>query len=268
MRNETAMKFPATPEMTSGIINEACWKLHENLPECPAIVFNHLKPAFYEGLKVVLDVMRVQSALTQATASERGEPYTMIDMGFGKWEVGAGTNAGVPCIAFGVHGSGNVGELITIEPRQMSVEETHAVITFANYEGFAVLQEKMDEVRALHFSTAQPTPAARPMDEADMLRCLGAVTYEIPARIPPGWRKVLRAVEAHHGIGSQPTAPAVPEVSRAMLETLRNVANNAVYVANNECALSIAVVKGVEAMVVRAESLLASAPTSPKGGGA
>jgi hypothetical protein len=64
------------------------------------------------------------------------------------------------------------------------------------------------------------------------------------------------------------TVPAVLEVSRAMLETLRNVTNNAVYVANNECALSLAVVKEVEAVAVRAESLLASAPTSTKGGAA
>jgi hypothetical protein len=144
-------------------------------------------------------------------ASEQGEPYTMIDMGFGKWEVGAGTNAGIPCIAFGVHGSGSVGELITIEPRQMSVEETHAVITFANYEGFAVLQEKMDEVRALHFSTAQPAPAARPMTDDQvwhneaLMSANGIVGFQMDALM-----RIVRAVEAHHRIDSQPTAPAVP----------------------------------------------------------
>jgi len=143
----------------------------------------------------------IRTALTQATASEQGEPYTTIDMGYGKWEVGAGTSAGVPCVAFGVHGSGNVGELITIEPRQMSVEETHAVITFANYEGFAVLQEKMDEVRALHFSTDQPAPAARPMPEAQALEIAGRVSTCVEA---------IREAEAFHHIGSQPTAPAAP----------------------------------------------------------
>lgn len=75
----------------------------------------------------------------------------IIDMGYGKFEVGAGTSNGVPCIAFGKNGSGKVGELITFEARQMSVEETHSVITFANAEGFAVLQEKMDEIRDLYF---------------------------------------------------------------------------------------------------------------------
>jgi hypothetical protein len=78
-------------------------------------------------------------------------PYTTIDMGHGKWEVGAGHNNGTPCIAFGRNGTGKVGEPITTEPRQMSVEETFAVITFANVDGLDVLQEKMDEVRAEFF---------------------------------------------------------------------------------------------------------------------
>lgn len=82
--------------------------------------------------------------------------YLTLAMGFGTYEVGAGTNAGVPCIAFGRNGSGVVGELVTAEPQQMSVEETIAIITFANVEGLDVLQEKMDEVRALHFSPQVP----------------------------------------------------------------------------------------------------------------
>jgi hypothetical protein len=102
---------------------------------------------------------RYHSMLSSAPTAPQAEkpPYTTIDMGYGKWKVGAGTNADVPCIAFGKHGSGRVGELITLEPRQMSAEETHAVITFANAQGLGVLQEKMDEVRAIYFSATQPT---------------------------------------------------------------------------------------------------------------
>lgn len=42
--------------------------------------------------------------------------------------------------------------------------------------------------------------AQMPMTEDEMLSCLSTVTYEVPARLPPGWRKVMQAVEAHHGI--------------------------------------------------------------------
>lgn len=43
-------------------------------------------------------------------------------------------------------------------------------------------------------------PQAVPMTDEQMLACLAVATHEVPARIPPGWKKVMRAVEAHHGI--------------------------------------------------------------------
>ena len=96
-------------------------------------------------------------------------PYTTIDLGHGKWEVGAGHNGGQPCIAFGRNGTGNVGEIITTGPRQMSVEETFAVITFANVTGLDVLQDKMDQVREEFFPGTTPqfaaTPAPAPAQE-------------------------------------------------------------------------------------------------------
>lgn len=95
----------------------------------------------------------------QATPEPVGEPYTLIAMGFGRYEVGAGTNGGVPCVAFGRNGNGDVGTIVTEEPRQMTVDETIATITFANVEGLNVLQEKMDEVRALYFADTRPAAA-------------------------------------------------------------------------------------------------------------
>ena len=56
-----------------------------------------------------------------------------------------------------------------------------------------------DQMRAY---ALQAVEALRPvaMTEEDMLACMAAATHEVPARIPQGWRKVMRAVEAHHGI--------------------------------------------------------------------
>jgi len=109
------------------------------------------------------------------------EPYTTIDMGHGKWEVGAGKNAGLPCIAFGRNGTGKVGEPITTEPRQMSVEETFAVITFANVDGLDVLQDKMDQVREEFFpgtvcQFSQPAAPVAPV-----------------AVVPEGWDVTMRS---------------------------------------------------------------------------
>ena len=100
------------------------------------------------------------NAATTAPAPAQCVPYTTIDLGHGKWEVGAGHNGGLPCIAFGRNGTGNVGEIITTAPRQMSVEETFSVITFANVTGLDVLQEKMDQVREEFFPGTTPQFAA------------------------------------------------------------------------------------------------------------
>jgi len=111
-------------------------------------------PAYYNpNTEMAWQAWQARAALQsrQPAAPAEQEPYTTIDMGHGKWEVGAGKNAGLPCIAFGRNGTGKVGEPITTEPRQMSVEETFAVITFANVDGLDVLQDKMDQVREEFF---------------------------------------------------------------------------------------------------------------------
>lgn len=114
----------------------------------------------------------------QATPEPVGEPYTLIAMGFGRYEVGAGTNGGLPCVAFGRNGNGDVGTIVTEEPRQMTVDETIAAITFANVEGLNVLQEKMDEVRALYFSDTRPAAAPAPVG----VPALWVLTSQLEAR--------------------------------------------------------------------------------------
>lgn len=126
-----------------------------HIESTPGHRFGFLPSNLEENRSGVVDF--VNHVLASRAVAKSSQPYTVIDMGYGKWEVGAGTNAGVPCIAFGKHGTGRVGELVTLEPRQMSAEETHAVITFANADGLAVLQEKVDEVRQIFFC---PSPAA------------------------------------------------------------------------------------------------------------
>jgi hypothetical protein len=91
-----------------------------------------------------------------AVAALAATPFPTIAMGHGQYEVGAGKHADLPCIAFGKNGSGIVGEPITMEPRQMTVDETVLVITFANSMGLAVLQEKVDEVRENFFAGELP----------------------------------------------------------------------------------------------------------------
>ena len=49
--------------------------------------------------------------------------------------------------------------------------------------------------------TAEPLytrPAPQPVELTDeeLVKCLGAITYEVPARLPPGWAKFARAVIA------------------------------------------------------------------------
>lgn len=125
-----------------------------HIASTPGHRFGFLPSNLEENRSALVDF--VNSLLASRATTHPAQPYTVIDMGYGKWEVGAGTNAGVPCIAFGKNGSGKVGELVTHEPRQMSVEETYAVLTFANAEGLAVLQEKVDEVRQTFFGGSSP----------------------------------------------------------------------------------------------------------------
>ncbi len=117
---------------------------------------------WWDSANDALELHRQRLAATPAAAPAQDEPYTTIDLGHGKWEVGAGHNGGLPCIAFGRNGTGNVGEIITTAPRQMSVEETFAVITFANVTGLDVLQEQMDQVREEFFPGTTPQFAATP----------------------------------------------------------------------------------------------------------
>jgi len=127
-------------------------------------------PGYYMDVAVEAVVHNYIYA-TSAQPAQRA-PYTTIDLGHGKFEVGAGKNGGLPCIAFGRNGTGKVGEPITTGPRQMSVEETFAVITFANVTGLDVLQEKMDQVREEFFPGTTPqfsaTPAPAPAQEVGL----------------------------------------------------------------------------------------------------
>jgi hypothetical protein len=197
---------------------------------------------------MVEDMEQARAALQprQPAAPTEQEPYTTIDMGHGKWEVGAGKNAGLPCIAFGRNGTGKVGEPITTEPRQMSVEETFAVITFANVDGLDVLQEKIDQVREEFFpgtvcqfsKPAAPVAAVPQVEPSDAQIDALAIAQWGPHHGAPlsAHRAFARAVLAL----TSPTPPVQPDV-RKMLEDLEDAAEQwAAYVevATAPCTLA------------------------------
>jgi hypothetical protein len=60
-------------------------------------------------------------------------------------------------------------------------------------------QVKYNDLLASRPSAPAPY-CLKAMSESDMLKCLGTITHEVPTRIPLGWRKLIRAVEAHHKV--------------------------------------------------------------------
>jgi hypothetical protein len=67
-------------------------------------------------------------------------------------------------------------------------------------------------VRAAKLYTAQPAPAARPMTREQVNSVFDSLT---PSGHGRSRYDIVAAVEAHHGIGSQPTALAVPAEQEA-----------------------------------------------------
>lgn len=43
-----------------------------------------------------------------------------------------------------------------------------------------------------------------PLTDGDIAASLASITHEAPVRLPPGWKKFARAIEAAHGITAAP----------------------------------------------------------------
>lgn len=77
----------AEPDLTSYIVNEACWKFIEAMPhELPGPIWNNLKPALYASLiyyhRTILALRPVQVPMTreQAMAIVQSNPDTMTSI--------------------------------------------------------------------------------------------------------------------------------------------------------------------------------------------
>lgn len=77
-------KVTDEPDLTSGIVNDACWKFVEAMPhQLPGPIWNDLKPALYKSLihyhRAILALRPVQVPMTreQAMAIAQSNPDTM-----------------------------------------------------------------------------------------------------------------------------------------------------------------------------------------------
>lgn len=185
------------PELTSAIVNEACWKVHETLPECPPSVFNNLKPAFYEGLKVVLEDLQSQAALPQA--GQGGQvSYASAD----DWLKKTGRTLEAGCkeaelnllrIGFAA-GQGGKGE-----PAFwgfMDAENCRVELCFS-----PSAPRMHDGVYATAYYAAQPATVPAPMSEAQALEIAGRVSTCVEA---------IREAEAFHRSPSPVASAAGP----------------------------------------------------------
>ena len=55
-------------------------------------------------------------------------------------------------------------------------------------------------IKAWNARAASQCERAKPLSDGALLGCLASVTHELPARLPLGWVKFARAIEAAHGI--------------------------------------------------------------------
>lgn len=72
--------------------------------------------------------------------------WPLIELGYGKIEVGEGTHEEKPALIFGRNGTGKIGEA-TPPDRHATHEETLAVVTFANVESLDVVLMKLGQLR-------------------------------------------------------------------------------------------------------------------------
>lgn len=72
--------------------------------------------------------------------------WPLIELGYGRVEIGEGTQGDKLALIFGRNGTGRIGEATPPE-RQMTHEETLAVVTFANVKSLDVLAEKLQVIR-------------------------------------------------------------------------------------------------------------------------
>lgn len=92
--------------------------------------------------------------------------WPLIELGYGRIEVGEGHHEGRPALIFGRNGTGKIGEP-TPPDRHCTHEETLAVVTFANVESLDVVLMKLGQLRDKMTANAEVTGAplaARPVD--------------------------------------------------------------------------------------------------------
>lgn len=71
----------------------------------------------------------------------------------------------------------------------------------AGYVEFGSIQAVEALVKQVLRDLPAPQPVARePLREIDILQALQSITNEAPQRLPAGWIKFTRAIEAAHGI--------------------------------------------------------------------
>jgi hypothetical protein len=73
--------------------------------------------------------------------------WPLIELGYGKIEVGQGNHGDKFALIFGRNGTGKIGEATPAE-RYATHEETLAVITFDNVESLNVVVEALEKIRS------------------------------------------------------------------------------------------------------------------------